>query len=419
MAQKGSNTAFDPLAGTISAASLLDDAAKIDAAREELAREAEARRRFVDEEEKRKTDDQDRRKADDAERDEERRRLEDLVAQQTKVLEEKLTQLAATMTPKAPPGVDPEATQVHHPGMATGDNILPGTSQMNISLVPPRKSRLPLIIGLLVVVLIVGGVGGWLVLKSKTTTGPGKTNPPEGPEVTIKPELVDIPAGTFQMGRNDSLPTEGPAHQVTVNGFSMDKHEVTNAEYARFVSEANHAPPEQWGSIKPPVGEEKLPVSNVSYQDAIDFAEWRSKRDGVTYRLPTEEEWEYAARNGEKDNLYPWGNTWEAGRAAIQEARVGAAQAVGTYPQGMNSWGILDLVGNVWEWTSSKASVYGGDKDNRLAQQKDWIVIRGGCYASSIKGSFPPGPVSSTMRNWVPPNSKNALLGFRLVKNGS
>ena len=105
---------------------------------------------------------------------------------------------------------------------------------------------------------------------------------------------------------------------------------------------------------KPPVGQELLPVSNIAYEDVLAFADWRSKRDSVTYRLPTEEEWEYAARNGEKDNLYPWGNTWEAGRAAIQEAGVGAPQAVGTYPQGMNTWGVLDLVGNVWEWNVVK-----------------------------------------------------------------
>src|SRR6185503_6091466 len=234
-----------------------------------------------------------------------------------------------------------------------------------------------------------------------------------GPEVTIKPELVDIPAGTFQMGRNDSLPTEGPAHQVTVNGFSMDKHEVTNAEYARFVSEANHPPPEQWGSIKPPVGQELLPVSNVSYEDALAFAEWRSKRDSVTYRLPTEEEWEYAARNGENANLYPWGNTWLSGRAATQESGVGKEQAVGSYPQGGNRWGVEDLIGNGWEWTSTRASLYPANPLKLPPQNKDWIVVRGGAYGSQAN------KVSATMRDWFAPNYKNPVLGFRLVKSGS
>ena len=238
-------------------------------------------------------------------------------------------------------------------------------------------------------------------------------------DAPIKADLVAVAGGKFQMGRSDGPPTEVPAHAVTVGNFEMDKTEVTNAAYAQFVMQTNHAPPEQWGSIRPPVGQELQPVSNISYDDAVAFAEWRSRRDGVTYRLPTEEEWEYAARNGEKDNVYPWGNSWESGRAAIQEAGVGAPQAVGTYPQGMNSWGVLDLVGNVWEWTSSKASLYGGDPDKRLAQQKDWIVIRGGCYASSIKGAFPPGPVSATIRTWVAPNFKNPFLGFRLVKASS
>jgi formylglycine-generating enzyme required for sulfatase activity/serine/threonine protein kinase len=413
MARKGSETAFDPLAGTISAASLLEDETKIRLAREELAREAEARRRFTDEKEKRKTDEEDqRRKADDEERDEERRRLEELVAQQTKVLEEKLTQLAATMTPRTTGMVDPEATHVQQPGMATGDNILPGTSQMNLSVVPPRKSSMPLIIGILVVVLIGGGIGGWLLLRSKTSTGPGKTPPPDGPEVTVKPDLVAISGGTFQMGRNDSLPTEGPAHQVKINDFSMDKNEVTNAEYARFVTEANHPPPEQWGSIKPPAGQELLPVSNVSYEDALAFAEWRSKRDKTTYRLPTEEEWEYAARNGDKDNLYPWGNTWMPGRAATQEAGVGKEQAVGTYPQGGNRWGVQDLIGNVWEWTSTRASLYPGSQLKLPPQNTDWIVVRGGAYGSQAN------KVSATMRDWFAPNYKNPVLGFRLVKSG-
>ena len=136
----------------------------------------------------------------------------------------------------------------------------------------------------------------------------------------------------------------------------------------------------------------------------------------MKYLLPTEEQWEYAARNGDKDNLYPWGNTWLGGRAATQEAGVGTPQPVGTYPQGIDAWGVQDLVGNVWEWTSSKASLYQGNQAQLPVQHKDWIVIRGGCYASPTKGDL---PVSGTLRNWVAPNYKNPVLGFRLVRSGA
>jgi len=193
----------------------------------------------------------------------------------------------------------------------------------------------------------------------------------------------------------------------------MDKTEVTNAEYAQFVKQTNHTPPEQWGSVKPPAGQELLPVSNVSYEDTIAFAAWRSKRDGVTYRLPTEEEWEYAARNGDKDNLYPWGNTWASGHAATLESGVGKEQPVGTYATGANRWGVQDLIGNVWEWTSSKASVYKGNTLQLPAQYQDWIVARGGGYSS------PTNKVSGTHRDWFARNYKNAVLGFRLVKAAS
>jgi serine/threonine-protein kinase len=421
----GSTTAFDPMAGTISAAALAEEENKTLFAQREIAREAAARQRLEQEESERaraqaRAEEQ-KRQTEEAAREKERKHLEEIVAAQTKVLEEKLTQLASTMSPK--PGVDAEATHIQHPGVITGSNSFAGTSaqpfpRMDVSIAPKKRSAaVPIAVVVLIVLLAGGGVGGYFIYKSRGTSIVGPAKPPIDPaDAPIKPNLVEISGGKFQMGRNDGPPTEVPAHAVMVGNFEMDKTEVTNAEYAQFVKQSNHAPPEQWGSIKPPVGQELLPVSNVSYEDAVEFAAWRSKRDGATYRLPTEEEWEYAARNGEKDNLYPWGNTWEAGHAATQEAGVGAPQAVGTYPQGMNSWGVEDLVGNVWEWTSSKASLYGGDPDKRLAQVKDWIVIRGGCYASSVKGSFPPGPVSSAMRNWEPPNYKNPFLGFRLVK---
>src|SRR5258708_3088483 len=406
---KGSSTAFDPLAGTISAASLLEEDEKSLYAQRELAREAAHRRKTVDEAEQ-------KRKTEEGDRDAERRHLEELVAKQTKVLEDKLTQLASTMSPKATAAMDPEATQVQRAGMATGDNSFQAQSfpRVDVSLVPQKKSSLPLILGLLLVLMIGGGVGGYFILRSKVApVVPVKPTGPNVPDVVNKPDMVEIPGGDFQMGRNDSLPTEAPAHEVTIKTLSMDKAEVTNTEYARFVREANYPPPPQWDSVTAPVRHEMLPVSNVSYDDTVAFAEWRSKRAGVTYRLPTEEEWEYAARNGDKENLYPWGNAWAPGRAATQEAGVGKEQPVGTYPQGGNRWGVQDLIGNVWEWTSSKASLYPGSPLKLPDVQKGWIVARGGGYSSSAD------KVSATKRDWFAPNYKNAVLGFRLVKTAS
>jgi len=405
---KGSTTAFDPMAGTISAASLEQEQQKTLFAQRELAREAEAKRKLAQEEDE-------KRKAEGQERDAERKHLEELVAQQTKVLEEKLNQLASTMAPKTVGAAGSESAQFHRSGIATvGESSFPAISE--VGLVPPKKSRLPLVLGLCVLLLIAGGVGGFFIFRPRAAIKPSGPSSPGEPEAPIKAQLIEIPGGTFQMGRNDGPITEKPAHAVLVADFAMDRTEVTNAEYAQFVRDTDHAPPEQWGSIKPPVGQELLPVSNVSYDDAVAFAEWRSKRDSVTYRLPTEEEWEYAARNGDKDNLYPWGNVWQPGRAATKESGVGTAQPVGTYAQGSNRWGVQDLLGNVWEWTSSRASLYKGNSMELPAQHKDQIVVRGGSFGTSIKDNL---PLSGTLRQWDPPNYKNLALGFRLIKSAS
>src|SRR6185436_938593 len=321
---------FDPLAGTISAAALEEEDNKTLFAQRELAREAAVRQRLEKEDAARLKAEEEKRKeeatAKAAKEEKERKQLEEIVAAQTKVLEEKLTQLASTMSPKAG-AVDVEATHVQQPGAITAGSSLAGSpaqSFAQMDLVAPKKksAAMPIAIVVLLVVLAGGGVGGYFIYKARKVTPAGPPKPPPE-EVAIKPDLIQIESGTFQMGRNDSLQTEGPAHTVTINGFAMDKTEVTNAEYGQFVKQTNHVAPEHWGSVKPPLGQELLPVANVSYEDALEFAAWRSKRDGVTYRLPTEEEWEYAARNGEKDNLYPWGNTWGPGRAATAEAGVG------------------------------------------------------------------------------------------------
>jgi iron(II)-dependent oxidoreductase len=101
------------------------------------------------------------------------------------------------------------------------------------------------------------------------------------------------------------------------------------------------------------------------------------------------------------------------GRAATIETGVGKEQPVGTYPQGANRWGVQDLIGNVWEWTSSKASLYPGNSLQLQPPYNEWIIARGGGYSS------PSNNVSGTRRDWFAPNYKNPVLGFRLVKSNS
>jgi formylglycine-generating enzyme required for sulfatase activity len=193
----------------------------------------------------------------------------------------------------------------------------------------------------------------------------------------------------------------------------MDRTEVSNIEYADFVRETNHPAPVHWPGNKPPFGQENWPVVNVTFADANAFAAWRSRRDGVTYRLPSEEEWEFAARNGERADLYPWGSEWKDGIAVLKDA---TPSAVGSHAEGKNKWGVYDLIGNVWELTSTKASFYPGNSTQVPNGMKEWITIRGGGYISDPAN--PETPITSCYRDFVPPTSKTTLLGFRLVRSG-
>ena len=383
----------------------------------EEARKAEAQRQAEEE----------RQRKEQAARETERKRAEEIAAQQAaqqKAAQQKKkdTEVQAPRSATTPL-VQPSAAQAHPLGASTvGETSFAGMPKPYSAAVPAiakKKSSLPIAIAAVLVLLIAGGgVGGYLFMKSRRATTTTTTPPP--PEKTVDPldvpvkaDLVEIPGGAFKMGRDDGEKTEGPSHQQTVNAFSMDKTEVSNLEYAQFVKQTGHAPPPQWGGTRPPAGDEQLPVSNVSYEDAVAFADWRSKRDGVTYRLPTEQEWEFAARNGDQENLYPWGNNWEAGRAITQESGAVHPEQVGKNTRGADRWGIQDLMGNVYEWTSTKASLYPGNPLKLPDVQKDWLVIRGGGYGT------PSAKVNGTYRDWFSPTYKNPLLGFRLVKVGS
>jgi len=231
-----------------------------------------------------------------------------------------------------------------------------------------------------------------------------------------KGDMVEVAGGTFMMGRNDISESsksynQYPAHTVTVGTFLIDRNEVTNAEYADFVRETKHDPPPNWKGGRPAAGNERLPATNVSLDDAQKFAEWRSRRDGVTYRLPTEEEWELAARGTDPARRYPWGADWSDGRANVDSP---ALKPVGSFPQGASPQGALDLIGNAWEWTSSPASIYKGNSSFKTPPSDNYIV-RGGSYQSSSRGDE---AITATFRKWVPKDTRHQTLGFRLARDG-
>jgi serine/threonine-protein kinase len=212
------------------------------------------------------------------------------------------------------------------------------------------------------------------------------------------------------MGRDKGLPQESPAHRVTVAPFQMDRTEVTNADYASFVDETGYMAPVGWVNNQPPPGQEQWPVASVSIDDVNAYAAWRSKRDGVLYRPPTEEEWEFAARSGSDTNNYPWGTVWDPKYANLGSKVI---KPVGSASEGKNSWGNVDLIGNVWEWTSTKIALYPGNTNVVPPEQHEWMVIRGGSYSSEATGDK---AVSAVTRQWVEPTRKDTLLGFRLVR---
>jgi serine/threonine-protein kinase len=296
-----------------------------------------------------------------------------------------------------------------------------------VRIPPKQRSAKPALIGSAIAALIVVGIVFWYLTSSSDRELGGGPAPPPKPT----PDMIQISGGKFRMGLADepSDPNLGqpesrerylvwmyqqwPAHEVTINAFAIDRTEVTNADYAQFIRETSHEPPADWAGKNAPAGQEQWPVRNVSFNDAQAFAEWRSKRDGASYRLPSEEEWEYAAK-GATSYRYPWGDQWLGGRANVNTQ---APRPVGSYPEGASGFGALDMLGNVAEWTSSRAKLYPNNTALEAldAGQRAMIVVRGGSYESSPEM---PQPVSVTQRGWYPASHKSSTIGFRLIRPG-
>ena len=277
---------------------------------------------------------------------------------------------------------------------------------------PPPRNRTPMFIGIgvaAVLALILIGVGIYVMMPAPQPVGTTASTPTPA-------NMASISGGRFMMGREIGAgtfrPVEGPPHEVNVPAFLMDKMEVTSLQYAECVRAGDCGRPKEWKSNEPPAGQEQWPVTGVSFFDAQKFASWRSRKEGVEYRLPNEDEWEFAARSGNSDNLYPWGKNWAEGAANVGGRK--ALQPAGSYPQGASSQGVLDLIGSVWEWTSSKASKYPGHPQPLASADENKMVVRGGSYGNDVTGEE---SVTAASRRFLEPNTANAYVGFRLVRS--
>lgn len=213
--------------------------------------------------------------------------------------------------------------------------------------------------------------------------------------------MVYIAGGEFLMGNDQGDEYERPAHRVLVKPFFMDLTEVTCEKYLAFVKATGHRAPPQWTNNSYPPGAGDLPVTGVDWYDASAYAQWAGKR------LPTEQEWEYAAR-GNDGRKYPWGNNWIRDAANAGDSSPQHLVSVGAHPEGKTSDGLMDMIGNAWEWTTSDPVSY---PNGRLTKQPkgDQKVIRGGSWQEQ------PSEATTTYRGYLRKSGAGdySATGFR------
>ena len=212
-------------------------------------------------------------------------------------------------------------------------------------------------------------------------------------EYDFEPEMVLIVAGEFLMGSDPTrdhgaLSFEQPQHTLYLADYYLARAPVTNAQYAAFVQATHRDPPRHWQSGKPPRGQENHPVVSVSWYDAVAHCRWLSDVTGKPYRLPTEAEWEKGAR-GSDGRTFPWGDQWDAARCNTKEGGKERTTAIGAYPLGASPYGLLDMAGNVWEWTSSLywSYPYQATDGREDPNSPDSRVLRGGSWLNLYDGA--------------------------------
>lgn len=255
-----------------------------------------------------------------------------------------------------------------------------------------------------------------------STPQPTSTPVPEGaptqeaepePEVEEAPPaitdlMVEIPAGTFILGNDNSDPNEAPAQEMDLPTFAIDTFEVVNADFETFVEAVGYktyreqeGSPQNWRAAYGE-GKDNHPVVFVTFEDAQAFCEWAGKR------LPTEVEWEKAAR-GPEGHLYPWGDAYDPALLNGRDSGLRGTTAVGSYPP--NGYQVFDTAGNVKEWVASPYAAYPGSDYQDSHYSPDFRGIRGGGWFDEAEF------VLSTNRNGGDPKiTANDDIGFRCAK---
>jgi formylglycine-generating enzyme required for sulfatase activity len=265
-----------------------------------------------------------------------------------------------------------------------------------------KKKKFPWLI--VAGLVVAGGVAAFLLMGKK-----GKDTPPA---VNIpKIDWIQISAGSFKMGDNfnEGDSDERPVHTVYLDTYYISKYEVTFEQYDLFCEATGRAKPKDFYNW----GRGSRPVIDVSWEDAKAFCDWLKSKTGENVHLPTEAQWEKAAR-GTDQRRYTWGNGAPTSSLANYYKNVGKTMPVGSYPSGVSPYGVHDMAGNVWEWC------------------QDWYDAN---YYSSSPGSNPQGPSSgsarvirgggwnsvadyirSAKRDSLSPSGSTIYFGFRLCK---
>jgi formylglycine-generating enzyme required for sulfatase activity len=227
------------------------------------------------------------------------------------------------------------------------------------------------------------------------------------------PVMRQIPAGWFSMGCDTGRDDERPAHRVWVDAFELAAYQTTNAVYDRFLQAANHPPPPSWED--PNLNDPRQPVVAVSWFDAVAYCDWLSGAHGKPYRLPSEAEWERAARGGVEGESFPWGECDPQALPDYARRWKSGPEPVGLYAA--NAYGLFNLGDNVHEWCSDwyDAGYYAAspERNPQGPPASSRRASRGGSWRHHIKVT------RTAARSSIPPEFKYADYGFRVAASGN